>query len=393
MNFLEKIKPHLLSDDLLVQEFVMHALMEYPDVPEAWTVSLLKEAIAKKDKEITILANIDRFPFNSEAVEVLLKGAVSADRDSEYLYARLIRNIDPELKLKLRSQLEEFLPQRDFDYYQFLMTGEEEQVWEEYGSVLARLTEDESFNHDLYGKAKEIARIMVKRGFIEEHEIKYTFKEQESEEFFHFNGIVAVYMVGLMKKDQYIPYLAGLIEREDDDLLQEEISDTLSSFQSDEVVEQIAPYISHDSISIYPISVLGNTKTASSIEKLKSLYARIDDEETKVMIVEALCQQLSEDGLPVVEDAVKAGYYSTILESERILYGFYKVMGIDHPKLGEWKRLAIHRDEEYLKRKKEIEAKEFPYMQSKPIKSDSKVGRNDTCPCGSGQKYKKCCGK
>jgi len=24
---------------------------------------------------------------------------------------------------------------------------------------------------------------------------------------------------------------------------------------------------------------------------------------------------------------------------------------------------------------------------------DAKVGRNDPCPCGSGKKYKKCCGK
>ena len=28
-----------------------------------------------------------------------------------------------------------------------------------------------------------------------------------------------------------------------------------------------------------------------------------------------------------------------------------------------------------------------------PVKSESKVGRNDKCPCGSGRKYKKCCGK
>jgi preprotein translocase subunit SecA len=26
-------------------------------------------------------------------------------------------------------------------------------------------------------------------------------------------------------------------------------------------------------------------------------------------------------------------------------------------------------------------------------RADPKVGRNDPCPCGSGQKYKKCCGK
>ena len=29
----------------------------------------------------------------------------------------------------------------------------------------------------------------------------------------------------------------------------------------------------------------------------------------------------------------------------------------------------------------------------KPVKSDVKVGRNDPCPCGSGKKYKECCGR
>lgn len=28
-----------------------------------------------------------------------------------------------------------------------------------------------------------------------------------------------------------------------------------------------------------------------------------------------------------------------------------------------------------------------------PIKNDPKIGRNDSCPCKSGKKYKKCCGK
>jgi len=26
------------------------------------------------------------------------------------------------------------------------------------------------------------------------------------------------------------------------------------------------------------------------------------------------------------------------------------------------------------------------------VRKDSDVGRNDACPCGSGKKYKKCCG-
>jgi len=26
------------------------------------------------------------------------------------------------------------------------------------------------------------------------------------------------------------------------------------------------------------------------------------------------------------------------------------------------------------------------------VRSGAKIGRNDPCPCGSGKKYKKCCG-
>ncbi|MDC7219295.1 MAG: YchJ family protein [Spirochaetales bacterium] len=30
---------------------------------------------------------------------------------------------------------------------------------------------------------------------------------------------------------------------------------------------------------------------------------------------------------------------------------------------------------------------------NQPLNAGAKVGRNDPCPCGSGKKYKKCCGK
>jgi preprotein translocase subunit SecA len=35
-----------------------------------------------------------------------------------------------------------------------------------------------------------------------------------------------------------------------------------------------------------------------------------------------------------------------------------------------------------------------PKKENTPIvNSEPKVGRNDPCPCGSGKKYKNCCGK
>ena len=38
------------------------------------------------------------------------------------------------------------------------------------------------------------------------------------------------------------------------------------------------------------------------------------------------------------------------------------------------------------------EQRVFQQSPKQPIRSDAKPGRNDPCPCGSGQKYKKCCG-
>ena len=36
---------------------------------------------------------------------------------------------------------------------------------------------------------------------------------------------------------------------------------------------------------------------------------------------------------------------------------------------------------------------ELAAMKSEPVKKEPKINRNDPCPCGSGKKYKKCCGK
>jgi preprotein translocase subunit SecA len=33
-----------------------------------------------------------------------------------------------------------------------------------------------------------------------------------------------------------------------------------------------------------------------------------------------------------------------------------------------------------------------PPPKAQPVRRGRKVGRNEPCPCGSGKKYKKCCG-
>ncbi len=40
-----------------------------------------------------------------------------------------------------------------------------------------------------------------------------------------------------------------------------------------------------------------------------------------------------------------------------------------------------------------LEEIEKEYKRSRTVVNENKIGRNDPCPCGSGKKYKKCCGK
>ena len=52
--------------------------------------------------------------------------------------------------------------------------------------------------------------------------------------------------------------------------------------------------------------------------------------------------------------------------------------------LPQWKE--IYSEEELKRMYKE-------QKESTTIRREKKIGRNDPCPCGSGKKYKKCCGK
>ena len=54
------------------------------------------------------------------------------------------------------------------------------------------------------------------------------------------------------------------------------------------------------------------------------------------------------------------------------------------------------RAEREKRHKDQLPTEDDPQLPSavEPIRGDQeKVGRNDPCPCGSGKKYKQCCGK
>ncbi|MEH7126953.1 SEC-C metal-binding domain-containing protein [Neobacillus drentensis] len=387
MTFLEKIKPHLISNDVLIQEIVLHALHDYPNVPEEWTIELLKEAFKNKDKLSSILIYIENMKINEDAVKVLLENIPLMDKTKIHLAVNLLNRMDPELALKYKEPLQGYISEDSWSLYELIMNGTEDEVFKEFLKTINTLDHAETFQHPIYIKAKKLAACIVQNGWITEDEIEVILQKELNEQWFTYNGILTVYMIGLMKIEKHIPLVASFLDR-DDDILLEEVASALIGFQSDAVVDAVGPYLKKSNSIIFACSVIENIKSDQAIQVLREAYQYSDELEDQDLLIEALCHQLSKEALPEISDHMKKEYTSSLVDIEQVVYSYYSILGVQHPELMDWKLAALEREIEFRNA-----SKQGGSPQNGPILKENKVGRNDPCPCGSGKKYKKCCGK
>lgn len=381
MSFLERIQPHLISDDLLIQETVLHAIQDYPALPTDWTIKLLEKAISYEEKHTSILIYIENQRITEEALQIIIENIPSMNKSKVHLALKLLNNVEPALAMKYRESLQTFIPKDNWNLFELLLSGEEEAVYEKYGEVLNNIEASSTFPYHLLNQAKYIANCLVEKGWITEEEIDIVLKEELENEWFSVNGILHVYMIGLLNLEKYIPLLASLLER-DEDFLLEEVSTALISFQSDKVVSAVEPFIKKQESVIFATSVVENIKTDLAVKVLREAYSVLEDLEDQDMIIEALCHHFSKEGLPEINDHMNKEYHSSLVDIEHTAYSYYSILGLEHPDLTYWKSAALQRELDLQKS-----------LNPKPIRKETKVGRNDPCPCGSGKKYKKCCGK
>jgi preprotein translocase subunit SecA len=92
-----------------------------------------------------------------------------------------------------------------------------------------------------------------------------------------------------------------------------------------------------------------------------------------------------ENMLDSIEDKVTDTIFKVRLEAGTQRRNVYQVSSTEH-----------NRVDQFAAAEKQRAAAQAPQAERKvkQIKRKTpKVGRNDPCPCGSGKKYKKCCGK
>ncbi len=85
----------------------------------------------------------------------------------------------------------------------------------------------------------------------------------------------------------------------------------------------------------------------------------------------------------ILEDLAADSSVDVEIDYEKLLFNMHAAKADWLYELPAWS--AIFDDE----KRKDIRK---AYMSSKTVVNEEKIGRNDPCTCGSGKKYKKCCG-
>ena len=100
MNFIEKLEPNIIHDDIIVQNNVLHIIKDFPFTPAGWTNKLLEHALNSPESQTEILFFLDHLTFNESSIELLLKLADETPTQRRHLIVRSVYRIEPELMVK-----------------------------------------------------------------------------------------------------------------------------------------------------------------------------------------------------------------------------------------------------------------------------------------------------
>ncbi len=82
-----------------------------------------------------------------------------------------------------------------------------------------------------------------------------------------------------------------------------------------------------------------------------------------------------------------------VTECPRIAHGVGAIVGMDIINIGDFSITNKNNETTMSYRLPSMEHIDYVKESRAPIVSEQTVGRNAPCPCGSGKKYKRCCGK
>jgi hypothetical protein len=429
----DRIKPYLYHDD----RYIRDAAVEY--FAESWSrdldlVPMILDAVERfgNRDDIRALNVAYRFPLTESALDRVLEhlaksedeatsrslNAVIAHAPAELLIAReaAIRdnpNLDPEIVPRLDRR-------RDF----FGWSGEK--LWQELREFAERSREAATTGDIDLDYAEDLVDALARHQVPDDETLCRLLRDLEPEE-----GWLEIFLVDLAGERRISRAVPALVDkfRIDTDYLLERCLRALVKIGDPEASRLIrATYpTGNDEFKYYPPAVLAGIKHPESEDAILAWLETEEDLLFRTVLCSGICELFSERGVEVVRRQIADDYETSYTSLEEQLLPVVEVLGIDLPEADRWKRERTEREQERARRAAEWEATERRYEElraqgidpwARPLRpletrswsesptlpepvqpvetfrrTGQKVGRNDPCPCGSGKKYKKCCGR
>ena len=380
--FLERVQPFLLSEDPFVRQSALTTIENsYLATPETFLIALQSHEIYPNTTE-SVLPRADFMPVDSVGLEKLVEKNKKIDEHNFWII-RIIEKMETDMILAHQELLKPLVNQTYLQNLQKLKDLDTEALWMEFGEVMNNL--EEKYSGAVYNYGKRIVKELILRGDIPQWEVENGIRTNLDEHnCFTFAGIYSIFMAGEIRAQSVVPQLAQILDSDEGDFALEEASDALIKMGTETVIDEVEKIALNDPAYFFAIDVLAKIKTKKAEQILLQLFEQATDLTAKTLIADALCQHLSIEAIPKVQELIQEGYDSTMLDLEESLYANIVINDVDHPNRMEMKQSLEEKDR--LQKERAIKTNQLIM----PIKSN-KIGRNDPCPCGSGKKYKKCC--
>ncbi|GIK11193.1 MAG: hypothetical protein BroJett001_32590 [Chloroflexota bacterium] len=225
-----------------------------------------------------------------------------------------------------------------------------------------------------------------------------------------FLELVLVDLTGACKMREAVPELIRRLGA-DDDWMPQRARDALVRIGDVDAVRLIREGCPSGGFCFRMMAteVLEGLRLPESEDAVIAMLDREPDLTIRTMLCNALCHCFSPRGVELARKQVADGYDRMMVDLEDEILVAADVLGLTIPERDDWRRQREN-DEQHRERCRNEMARLMGARTVKdsaasllfnpkeeddalaPVTSGGKVGRNEPCSCGSGKKYKRCCG-
>ncbi|WP_308216577.1 SEC-C metal-binding domain-containing protein [Pseudalkalibacillus decolorationis] len=405
----EKVKPFLLHEEGLIRrwavEYFSEGFIDGFDKREIMPL-VLEGCEMYPEQEMDnrlVLSHAKSLPQTTETIQTIL-AKMKTKKEINFWYKGIIENADPTL---LATFLEEIQLRLSKESYETILKRIEftkqdtDLLWDEllrFGDE-ARGKYINDFNYK-YGKylAWELAR----RNDLSSDQILDQFESYNPDTYRGYSNIYLAFIFGERRIEEAIPALIEWLAYEFEAEIAAEALPKIGSKKTIGLIKEQFIKRNDFGFNMFASSVLANLKCEEAEQAIIELLddEELDDITAITALADGLCKLISTKGIPNVKQYIDDEYYDPgYLPLKQSLYATCVISGYELSELPQWKQdfqeksqsrngtdhpMFDHADPMFS---------ETAFQPQSPIVNENKVGRNEPCPCGSGKKYKKCCGK